>query len=241
MLLFWRGCLRKVELSSVEDHILCPAVWCKKDPGSFTRRDAASHNLSKSETLRPLLQKSPLAFPLHKFHQSDQSIRIAFTASCCSSHSAAWTHAHTGVPAVRSAAQQGFNMPFQLHFTHVKTQNKSLGNHWFVQVWLQFFMSGLKLKRQRRFYKATTVCCWVLLQKGSLAPHMSHTVPVSFNSYWYDLYLKKYNVSVINAASEVTNHRTTPHPWCSAARPCRKQRRASAQWLLQLCMIIQQS
>lgn len=44
-------------------------------------------NISQSETLRPLLQKSPLAFPLHKFHQSDQSERIAFRASFFHSHS----------------------------------------------------------------------------------------------------------------------------------------------------------
>lgn len=47
---------------------------------------------AQSEMLRPLLQKSPLAFPLHKFHQSDQSERIAFRASFSHSHSGVRTH-----------------------------------------------------------------------------------------------------------------------------------------------------
>lgn len=91
MLLFWLGCLSKAELSKVEDHILCPAIWCKKEVGCFSGQDTASHNLK----LRPVLQKSPLAFPLHKFHQSDQSERIAFRASFFHSHSGVWTHTHT--------------------------------------------------------------------------------------------------------------------------------------------------
>lgn len=91
MLLFWWGCLSKVELSNVENHILCPAVWCKKEVGCFPGQDEAPHN----PKLRPVLLKSPLAFPLHEFHQSDQSERIAFRASFFHSHSRVWTHTHT--------------------------------------------------------------------------------------------------------------------------------------------------
>lgn len=52
-------------------------------------------SLSQSETVRALLQKSPLAFPLHKFHQSDQRERIAFRASFFHSHSGVRTHIWT--------------------------------------------------------------------------------------------------------------------------------------------------
>lgn len=110
MLLLWLGCLSKAELSKVEDHILCPAVWCKKEVGCFSRQDAASHNLE----LRPVLQKSPLAFPLHKFHQSDQSERIAFRASFFHSHSGVWTHTHrcTDTDTQQYTTQKCFYMVF---------------------------------------------------------------------------------------------------------------------------------
>lgn len=74
-------------------------------------------------------------------------------------------------------------------------------------------------------------------QKHLHLRHASHTVSGSFNysdmiSYW------RTQALVVCAASEVTNHHATPHPWCSAARPCRTQRGTSSRCLLQMCMII---
>lgn len=154
MLLLWLGCLSKAELSKVEDHILCPAVWCKKEVGCFSGQDAASHNLK----LQPVLQKSPLAFPLHKFHQSDQSERIAFRASFFHSHSGVWTHTHTDVQTqthsstLHKSVFTWFSIALHTCQNTVQISWKSL-----ISTGLtvhQFFMSKLKLNRQWRLEKA---------------------------------------------------------------------------------------
>lgn len=70
-----------------EDHFLCCALMFKTAfQVCFKGSDLTL--LSQSEIVRPLLQKSPLVFPLHKFHHDDQSERTAFRA--CLSHS--YTH-----------------------------------------------------------------------------------------------------------------------------------------------------
>lgn len=53
--------------------------------------------------------------------------------------------------------------------------------------------------------------------------HVSHTVSVAFNSADM-ICTSRIQTLIVNAASEVTNHHTTPHPCFSAARLCRKQK-----------------
>lgn len=96
----------------------------------------------------------------------------------------------------------------------------------------QFFMSRQKLKRQWWLVKAKPACYCCSAQRSS-ASHMwdmchSLRLHLSISVIWS--VLEDYKL-VVNAASEVTNHHTTPHPCCSAARPCRKQRGASAPCL----------
>lgn len=106
----------------------------------------------------------------------------------------------------------------------------------------QFFMSRLKLKRQWWLEKPVYYCCSA---QRSLASHMwdmCHTLCLylSISVIWS--VLEEHKLLVVNAASEVTNHHTTPHPRCSAARPCRKQRSAfSTVPASTVCVIIKQS
>lgn len=205
-------------------------------------------SLSQSETLRPLLQKSPLAFPLHKFHQSDQSERIAFRASFFHSHSGVWSHTYGCTRIHRHTTEHytkvflhAFSIALHMCQKTVQISWKSLiSTGWTVH---QFLMNRLKLKRQCLWEKAKPVyyCCSTQRKPCiSRVRHVSRTVSVSFN-FSDRICSWRIQALVVNAASEVTNHHTTPHPCCSAARPCRKQRGASPHCLLQMCMIIKQS
>lgn len=168
-------------------------------------------------------QKSPLAVPLHKFHQTDQNERIAFRVEIFFPSTQLGMNSHRRVQTHTSRKhKKPFNMPFWLHFRRVKIQYKSAGNYWFQQVclfinssWVQQNWKGTVWKRQRlRAVEAHT---------GTLALQ-DETCPTVY-LYFSVLVIEavQCKVLVVNGASEVTNHNTTPHP-CKAAHSCRKQR-----------------